>query len=185
MTKNKEGSFETFDNAKMYSGVDCEGKIVDYGITTDGGNATILQQDGNRVENTPKTAFEYVGKKCQSSEPAKIIFARNGNIHLEAENGDIIIKAKNVRIVAEDGSGEITINSTKIVSIKAPQLKESSTNKTQTVRGNKDSMTGTTSSSGQIQNDNSSSTDLLSGSFLGGLFSGLKNLKKFFNDILG
>lgn len=185
MSANKEGSFETFNNAKTYSGVEYEGTIIDYGITTDGGNALLMQQDGTRVENTPKTSYEYVGNKCQDSEPAKIIYAKNGNIHLEASNGDIIIKAKNIRIVAEDGSGEITINSAKIIDIRAPYLKENSTNMTVTVAGNLETLSGTKSGSAQIQNDDATGTDLLSGSFLGGIFSGLKDLQKFFKECFG
>lgn len=185
MQKSNNYDIETLSSAKIYSNVEYQDAILDYGITTDGGNATLMQQDGTRVENTPKTSFEYVGDKVQSEEPAKIIYAKNGNIHLEATNGDIILKAKNIRIVAEDGSGEITINSTKIIDIRAPYIKENATNITVTAAGNIESLSGTISGSAQIQNTSGSSTDLLQGSFLGQIFSGLQGLKKFFKDCLG
>lgn len=173
---------ETLASAKVYSNIYYKDFNVDYGITTDGGNTQMMQADGKRVEVVPSTSYEYVGENCNENEPGKIIFAKNGNIHLEASNGDIILKAKNIRIIAEDGSGEITINSGKIIDIRAPYVKENATNMTVAVSGNLDTLAGTKSDSAQIQNDSSSSTDLLQGSFLGGIFSSLKSLQKFFKE---
>lgn len=184
MSKQKTNNFdiETLSKVAFHSGIFCGDNLIDYATTTDGGNSTIMQNDGTRIERTPKTAFEYVGDKVQDNEPAKIIYAKNGNIHLEASNGDIIIKAKNIRILAEDGSGEITINSTKIIDIRAPYLKENATNITVTASGNLETFAGTKTGSAQIQNSDGSSVDLLQGSFLGKAFSGLQSLKKFFKE---
>lgn len=180
--QNNNFDVETFTKARTYSGVECQGKVIDYGITTDGGNATLLQGDGVRVETTPKTSYEHVGHSAKVDEPAKAIYAKNGNIHLEASNGDIIIKAKNIRIVAEDGSGEITITSTKIIDMRAPYIKQNGTNITMTASGNMEMFANTVSSSAQISNNSGTSTDALQGSFLGGILSGLKGLKKFFKE---
>lgn len=179
---NKGYDLENLSCAKLYSGVDYGNFSVDYGITTDGGNSSFFQKDGKRVEVTPYTYYENVGNNCVAGEPAKIIYAKNGNIHLEAANGDIILKAKNIRIVAEDGSGEVTINSGKIVDIRAPSIKENGTNITVVASGNSETIAGTKSGSAQIQNQDGSSTDLLQGSFLGNIMSGLQSLKKFFDD---
>jgi len=183
--KNADNSGYDLENlaaAKLYSNIKYSNFSVDYGITTDGGNSVFLQRDGNRVEVCPNTYYENIGYNCSAGEPAKIIYARNGNIHLEAANGDIILKAKNIRIVAEDGSGEITINSGKIVDIRAPIIKENGTNITTIASGNFETISGTKSGSAQIQNQDGSSTDLLLGSFLGPLLGGLHSLKKFFDD---
>jgi hypothetical protein len=180
---NQKGyDLETLASAKIYSNLDYSNFSVDYGISTDGGSSIFLQKDGKRVDVTPNTYYENVGYDCVDGEPAKIIYAKNGNIHLEAANGDIILKAKNIRIVAEDGSGEITINSGKIIDIKAPAIKENGTNITVIATGNLETISGTKSGSTQIQNQDGSSTDLLQGSFLGQLMSGLQGLKKFFED---
>lgn len=173
---------ETLASAKIYSNIYYVDFNVDYGITTDNGNAQMMQANGQRVEVVPSTSYEYVGENCNENEPGKIIFAKNGNIHLEATNGDIILKAKNIRIVAEDGSGEVTINSGKIVDIRAPYVKENATNMTVTVTGNLDTIAGTKSGVAQIKNCDSSSTDAVQGSFLGPLISSLQSLKKFFED---
>lgn len=185
MTNQKRYDIETLSAAKIYSNVEFENNTIDYGVTTDGGNSIFLQKDGKKAEYTPSTSYELVGDKCNDDEPGKIILAKNGNIHLEAQNGDIILKAKNIRIVAEDGSGEVTINSGKIIEIRAPSIKEAGTNVTVTAPGNMETFVGTKSGSAQIQNQDGSSSDLLQGSFLGEIFSGLQGLKKFFQDCFG
>ena len=185
MTNQRGYDLETLAAAKIYSNVRHDEFVVEYGVSTDGGCAEMLQEDGNRVEVVPGTSYEYVGNKTSDKSPSKIILAKNGNIHLEAQNGDIILKARNIRIIAEDGSGEVTITSGKTVEIRAPNIKVSGTNVTTTAPGNLGTFSGTKSGNVQIQNDDGSATDLLSGSFLGGIFSGLQSLKKFFNDCLG
>lgn len=185
MTINNDGYKEILDAACIYSNVECDGKKIDYGVTTDSGNSTLMLIDGNKVDVTPKTSLECVGEKVQDNEPAKTIQATNGNIQLEAKNGDIILKAKNIRIVAEDGSGEITITSTKIISINAPYIKQNGTNITVTASGNVETFGNTISSSAQIKNCSMSSVDMTQGSFLGQASSGLKGLKKFFKDCFG
>ena len=185
MTINNDGFKEILDSACIYSGVECSGKKIDYGVTTDGGNSTLMLTDGNKVDVTPKTSLECVGERVQDNEPAKTIQATNGNIQLEAKNGDIILKAKNIRIVAEDGSGEITITSTKIISLNAPYIKQNGTNITIAASGNIETFGNTISSSAQILNTSGTSTDAIQGSLLGGKLSGLKGLKKFFKDCFG
>lgn len=186
MSEQKRGyDIETLASAKLYSNVNFKNNTIDYGITSDGGNSVLLQRDGKRNEYVPSTSYELVGETCNEGEPGKVIIAKNGNIHLEAQNGDIILKAKNIRIVAEDGSGEVTLNSGKIIEIRAPYVKENATNVTVTASGNLETLAGTKSGSAQIQNSDGSSTDLLQGTFLGQIFSGLQSLKKFFKDCLG
>lgn len=180
--KNERYDLETLNAAKIYSNVEYDNATIDYGVTTDGGASTFLQRDGRRAEYTPSTSYEHVGDKCNDDEPGKVILAKNGNIHLEAQNGDIILKARNIRIVAEDGSGEVTINSGKIIEIKAPAIKENGTNITVTASANIETLAGTKSGSAQIKNCDGSSTDLLQGTFLGQASSGLQSLKKFFQD---
>lgn len=178
-------SVETYDNSKFYSGETFNGVKLDHAITTDGGNATMWQADGTRVDNVPGTAFEYVGEKTKEDDPAKIIYAKNGNIEIRAPNGQITLIARNIRIVAADGSGEITLDAAKILSLKAPYIKENSTNMTITASANYEVMAGTKSGAGQIKNCEMSGTDEVQGSFLGKAASSLKNLKKFFKDCFG
>jgi hypothetical protein len=74
------------------------------------------------------------------------------------------------------------MNSGKIIDFKAPSIKENGTNVTVVAPGNAETIVGTKSGSAQVQNQDGSSTDLLQGSFLGSILSGLQNLKKFFED---
>lgn len=184
MTQNNPRGYEieTHISSKIYHNVKYDDFFVDYGITTDGGNSTFYQRDGKRVEVIPTTYYEYVGDSCSDGEPAKIIYAKNGDIYLDAPNGDIVIRARNIRIVAQDGSGEITLNSGKIIDMNSPLIKENATNITVVAPGNYETIVGTKSGSAQIQNQDGTSIDLVQGSFIGNILSGLQNLKKFFND---
>lgn len=186
MSEQSSGyDIETLAAAKIYSNVNYRNNNIEYGVTTDGGNSIFLQKDGKKAEYCPSTSYELVGELCNEGEPGKLIIAKSGNIHLEAQDGDIILKAKNIRIVAEDGSGEVTLRSGKIVDIKSPYLKQDATNISTSASGNMEVMAGTISKTAQIQNNDGTSTDLLQGTFLGKIFSGLQSLKKFFKDCLG
>jgi hypothetical protein len=184
MTSQRGYDVETLAAAKIYSNVKCENISADYGVTTDSGHVELSLEDGKKVEVVPSTYYEHVGQNCNQEEPAKIIFAKNGNIHLEAQNGDIVLKARNIRIVAEDGSGEITLNSGKIIKIKAPSTNIAGTNVTTTAPGNLETIAGTVSSGAQIQNQSGSATDLLQGSFLGSIMKVLSSVEKFFKEYL-
>ena len=64
-------------------------------------------------EFSPKTGDNkdvmVLGFYVKDKEPAKVIYARNGDIHFEAPNGQITLKARNIRLVSQDGDGEVTI----------------------------------------------------------------------------
>ena len=61
--------------------------------------------------------------RVKDKEPAKVIYARNGDIHFEAPNGQITLKAKNIRLVSQDGNGEVTIQAGKTIEIDGPTAK--------------------------------------------------------------
>ena len=90
MSNQRGYDLETLAAAKIYSNVRHDEFVVEYGVSTDGGCAEMLQEDGNRVEVVPGTSYEYVGNKTSDKSPSKVIIAKNGNIQLEAQNGDII-----------------------------------------------------------------------------------------------
>ena len=51
--------------------------------------------------------------------PAKVIRAKNGDIHIDAMNGDIVLKGANIRLQATDSMGEVTVNAGKQVATRA------------------------------------------------------------------
>jgi hypothetical protein len=86
----------------------------------------------------------------------------------------------NIRIEAKDGSGEITINSPKQVSIKSPIINEKGSN-VNTVASNSASIAAqATDTVGNLQNSQASSIDIGQASLLGKLLGVLTKFKQFF-----
>lgn len=191
MTDQPRQDLEVHKNYKIFGGVSDSflGKTVEWGVVTNGGpeadvNSTFLCSDGDRVETTSKTSTEVtgvgkVGTRCQPGEPSKVIIAQSGDIVLDAKNGDVIIKARNIRIVAEDGSGEITLRSGKIVEINAPVSNIKGTNVNVTATSKVTQLGQFVEGAAGVQNSSATLTDATQGSFIGAALGVISNLKKF------
>ena len=89
---------------------------------------------GKHVLNTPGMSLEVVGKGLKFRDegdttqlPAKQIIAKRGDIFHVCENGDIVIRARNIYLEADGAGnkdGQIFLNGTRLVDIKAPDIKE-------------------------------------------------------------
>lgn len=186
MSEQDKKSVEVKQGFKVSSGVpDSDGNVIAYRMITDEANGLTYYKDGNLRSATSGTSLEVCGEKItDDATPGKVIYSKNGNIHLEAVNGDIIIKAKNIRFVAQDGSGEITFTSAKHFQVNAPICKINGTNTTVTGSSSVSIVGTSVESSAQISNTSTSTTDITQGTLLGQLTSGLKKLKKFLEDCL-
>ena len=100
------------------------------GQTGQGGPGT-----GRHVMRTPGLSQETVGKGLKVRDsgendelPAKLIVAKRGDIRLEAENGNIYLKARNItlstdKLAAGNKDGEITIDATRMIHLKSPDVR--------------------------------------------------------------
>jgi hypothetical protein len=141
-------------------------------LTADNGYIEVL---GEKIKTTPGAC-----------NPAKIIYAKNGDIILDALNGDIVLRGSNIHIESTDPSGgEIVIRSNKTV-----QIDSSNTN----IQGDTLSVASTLSSAiaggfkeshGEINNESTAGTDIIKSSYYGKILSAIKRLKDFFNSICG
>ncbi len=182
MTEQDKFHLEQKQGFKIKSGTeDREGNQIGYQMVTDEGNGFSFFKDGNYAVSSTQTSREVCGHKITDPDkvPAKVIIAKNGNIHLEAEFGDIILKAKNIRLVAQDGSGEITLSSGKHFYVNAPICTLKGTDTKVTGVKSVDIVGTSVSSGGQIANDSGSSVDKDQGSFIGRLMGVLKTVKNF------
>lgn len=191
MTDQSRQDLEINKNFKIYGGVvdSFLQKQVEWGVVTNGGPeadvcASFLCADGDRIETTSKTSTEVtgagqVGTKCKQGEPSKAIIAQSGDIVLDAKNGDIIIKGKNIRIIAEDGSGEITLRSGKIIEINAPVSNVKGTNVNITGTSKVNNLGQFVESAAGVQCSSSTITDQKQGSFIGSAIKIIGDLKKF------
>lgn len=179
MTQPKE-YYEKKPGFVVKSGVEgSEGEIIDYAVITDESQGFKYTKDGLKLDLTNGTSYEVCGDKTNEKEPAKIIVAKNGNIIFDAENGEIVLRARSIRIVAYDASGEVTIDANKQVSIKSPVQSMNGTN-INILGSNSVSVAGNAVDTvGGMQNTQGVLTDALQGSFLGGVLQVLSKFKKF------
>jgi hypothetical protein len=161
---------------------------LQFSLITNSNCGIMFVSNGNSLFTTDATSTEVVGRIVEpnSNIPAKIIRAINGDIVLLAEQGDIVLKGRNIRIEGVDGlGGEVTINSSKIVQISAPIVNAQSDKCTITGTISASVVGGSTETHGVIANDHSTGTDILQASFFGQILSAIKRFKDFFNSICG
>jgi hypothetical protein len=159
---------------------DIAGKKIDYAVFTDNGQGFEYTQEGNKYDACKKTSYETVGEGVNEGEPAKIIKAKNGDVIIEAVAGDLILRARNIRIVAMDGSGEVTINSAKQVSIQAPIQNFKGTN-LNTVMSNSYSVGAlSVDTTGVMQNTQNTEGEKQQSGILNQILGAVKKFQKFF-----
>lgn len=159
---------------------DRAGKTTDISIITDNAQGFQYTTEGNKFDACNKTSYEVCGKEGTAGKPSKVIRAEIGDITIEAVSGDIILKGMNIRIVAKDGSGEITLSSPKQISLDAP---------IQSVKGGNINVVGTNNvalaaqavdTTGNIQNTANSGAEEGQSSLLTKVLGALKKFKDFF-----
>lgn len=158
---------------------DLAGKKIDYAVFTDLGQGFEYTQEGNKFDACKKTSYETVGQDVNEGEPAKIIKAKNGDVIIEAVAGDLVLRARNIRIVAMDGSGEVTINSGKQVSIQAPIQNLKGTNLNTLMTNNISMGALTVDSTGVMQNTQNTESEEKQSSVLSQLLGVVKKFKEF------
>lgn len=164
---------------KVQSGTNIDGKEVGYAMITDEHTGYSYYKNGDKLDISLKTSLEVCGRRVNDKEPAKIIYARNGDIHFEAVNGQITLKAKSIRLVAEDSEGEITLNAGKIVEIDGPTSRVKGTNIDVAAKSSANIMGNFVESAAGVQESSSSLVDIFQGSFIGQILNSLNNVKKF------
>lgn len=164
---------------RVQSGIELSGGKVSYSMITDSNNGFTYFENGDKGDIVSGTSTEKVGMNVNSKEPAKVIYAANGDIVFEAPGGQITLRAKNIRIIAEDGDGEITMQAGKILEADAPTSRVKGTNVDITAVSGANMMGNYSDVSAGVQQSSSSLTDLTQGSLVGTLLNALSNVKKF------
>ena len=167
------------------SGTSCKAGKIDYAITTNNNQGIVFLEDGRLNIICNGTSQELCGKNISDDKtPAKTIDAVNGDIHIRAKNGTIILEAANIRLVGVDGKGgEITIQASKQVNMDAPTVGAQGTNVTIAGAQNA-SVSGTTATvTANTQAEVQSGIDSDKSSILGKILDAITRFKKFFSSI--
>lgn len=155
------------------------GKEVAYSMVTDEATGFCYYKTGDYWNINDRSSVERCGMKLNDKEVAKLIYADNGDIEIRAPGGQITLKAKHIRLIAEDGSGEITLQAGKILEADAPTSRVKGTNVDITAVSGAQMIGSYVDSSAAVQQSNSSLTDITQGSLVGSILNALGNIKKF------
>jgi len=155
------------------------GKTIDYAVYTDHSQGFEFTQDGEHRQVANKTSYDLSGVEGTDRVPAKIIRAVKGDIIIECQDGEIVLRGRNIRLEAIDGSGEVTIVSGKQISLNAPiqNLKGGVSNTVMTNSASTGALA--TDTTGVMQNSQSSGAEEGEGSILSKLLSLAKKFKSF------
>lgn len=155
------------------------GKEVSYSMITDEATGFAYYKTGDYWNINDRSSVEICGSKLNDKEVAKIIHANNGDIEIRAPGGQITLLAKHIRILAQDGDGEITMQAGKILETDAPTARVKGTNVDITATSGAQMIGSYTDMSAAVQASSSSLTDITQGSLVGAVLNVLGNIKKF------
>ena len=156
------------------------GYVTDISIITDNSQGFQYRTDGVKLDNCNAQSEEVCGRDVSAGQPAKIIRAMRVNIQVEALDGDIILIANNIRIQAKDGSGEVTINSTKQIAFNSPLVNTKAGNLTAVASNSAATAGQTVDNTGNLQVTTAAAVDVIQGSFLSKLMGILTKFQAFF-----
>ena len=164
---------------KVQAGTTIDGKEVGYAMITDEHTGYSYYKNGDKWDLSLGTSLEVCGKNVNDNVPAKVIYARNGDIEFIAPGGQITLKARSIRILAEDGDGEITLNAGKILELDGPTSRVKGTNIDIAAKSSANLVGNFVEAGAGVQQSSSSLVDIFQGSFIGQILNTLNNVKKF------
>lgn len=162
-----------------------DGSVTDYSVTTDNHQGILFLKDGRHNQRCRTTSQELCGEYLTDPQsPAKTIEAVNGNIHLRALNGEIVLEAANIRIKGIGGNGgEITIQAGKIIQLNSPTANVQASHAT--ISGSHTVLTtgSNVEGYGSTSNQQTDGPSLDASSLLGKILSIVEQVKKFFASV--
>ena len=157
---------------------------IELGLSTPTKQGINMYKNGNCDFCINGTLKEVSGFNVKSGH-ARIIEAVNGDIHILAGKGSIILEARSIRLKGVDGvEGEITLQASKNCTINAPTVSAQGTN-ISLAASSKVQIAGAAAASlvGGASATVDSGTDADSSSVMGKILKALQDFKKFFSSI--
>lgn len=110
--------------------------ISEFMVSTDTKQGLHFYRQGNGKLTSNKSMEIYSGSGATEKDNAVVVEAINGNVHIKALNGNLILEGANVIIKSTDDGGDISLQSPKIVSAKCPEFIVDATKNTITSTSN-------------------------------------------------
>jgi len=170
----------------VYGGPTVGHGIAEYSLTTNTSQGIQIYKQGNMKIAANKSVEIRGGESAGTKDTAVIIEAKNGNIHIFTETGDLVLEGKNIQINATGSNGVVSIKSPKFVQLTAPHVKTEASNISILADNNLNIFGGSVYTHGEIENNISDGVDaVLNGSLISKLLSALDEIKKFFKSPCG
>ena len=166
---------------------DMKGFIIDLSMFTDNIQGFQYYQHGYYKQVVLGTSYEMCGIRgatdVNDGNPedgfSKIIAAGSGHILIEAQDGDVILKGRNVRLQSTGGDGEITLKSTKHIHLDSPIVHLKGTNINILGANNLSMAAQFVETTGGVATEVGTQTDIFQGSFMGSIMKWLDKFKDF------
>ena len=177
-TSNKQG-FRVTSGIVLTDG-ELKNEITDYTMYTDEGQGIAWYKNGLQRLVVNGCSYETVGVGKRGEQKhdqwAKIICASTGNILIEAQDGDIVLKGRNIRFRAQE---ELTMVSDKHISLDCSilNLKGTVSNVLATQRLSMGA--NFVETEGGNTNESGTSSDAIKGGFLGVIMQAFGRFKDF------
>ena len=177
-TSNKQG-FRVTSGIVLTDG-ELKNEITDYTMYTDEGQGIAWYKNGLQRLVVNGCSYETVGVGKRGEQKhdqwAKIICASTGNILIEAQDGDIVLKGRNIRFRAQE---ELTMVSDKHISLDCSilNLKGTISNVLATQRLSMGA--NFVETEGGNTNESGTSSDAIKGGFLGAIMQAFGRFKDF------
>ena len=179
ITTEKKLGFRVTSGVTLTDG-ELKNEVTDYTMFTDEGQGIAWYKNGLHRLVTNGCSYETVGvgKRGEQKEnqPAKLICASTGNICLECQDGDVLIKGRNIRFEAEN---ELTLVSSKHISLDCSVLNLKGTNTNILATQRLSQGANFLEAEGGAGNESGTSTDAIKGGFLGKIIKAFGRFKDF------
>ena len=177
-TSNKQG-FRVTSGIVLTDG-ELKNEVTDYTMYTDEGQGIGFYKNGLHRLVTNGCSYETVGVGVRGEQKhdqwAKIICASTGNILIEAQDGDIVLKVRNIRFRAQE---ELTMVSDKHISLDCSILNLKGTTGNLLATQRLSMGANFVETEGGSTNESGTSTDSLKGGFLGKIMTAFGRFKDF------
>ena len=108
----------------MQSNVDTEAHgLAEFQLTTDLQQGVHWYRQGNCKVSSNKSFELYSGEDAKKKHCSIVLDAKNGNIYLKAEHGNLILEGNDVIINTNDGEGQISLTANKTIYQNSPTIK--------------------------------------------------------------
>ena len=159
---------------------------AEYCLTTDAGQGIHIYEQGNMKIGSNLTMEIITGFDGNAKTTKFLIKNMNGDVHIEAPNGDLVLKGKNIQIHATDAKGVVQINSSRNVEINATSIAHNTDNHEINSAFGAYCVAAYNTSHGEVTNEHSDGpTQLVDGTLLQKIIGAIEMIKMFFKSKCG